>query len=166
MDTDGQTWYFLAPTDRFSGNLEQAYNGQLAFTLFHAETPAYGQSKRAPDVILEAKCGHSMQLFDFSGFGGQLSISLNEGSGWIDSRTKRPPSAMDILGVLSNLAAIKIRGGFFNGREITSLNSIFITQGLPWFPCCTLDGTVDICANPPSTYYSPPNLKFYCEGHL
>ena len=166
IDSNGETWYFLAPADRFSGNLEQAYNGQLAFNLIHSETPISGQVKRAPDVILEAKCGHSIQLFDFASSGGQLSISLNEDSGWIDSRTKRPPSAMDMLGVLSNLAALKIRGGFYNGREVTSLDSISITMGLPWFPCCTIDGTVDICAKPPSTYYSPPNLKFYCEGHL
>ena len=166
VDNDGETWYFLGPADIFSGNLQKVYNGQLSFQLVHAETPSTGKIKRVPDILLEATCGHSMQLFDFAGQGGQLSISLNEGAGWIDSRTKRPPSAMDMLGVLSNLAALKIRGGFFQGREVTVLSSIAITVGLPWFPCCNMDGTVDICAKQPSTYYSPPNLKFYCEGHL
>jgi len=166
IDNDGQTWYFLGPADKFSGNLQNVYNGQLSFQLIHAETPSTGKIKRVPDILLEATCGHSMQLFDFAGQGGQLSISLNEGAGWIDSRTKRPPSAMDMLGVLSNLGALKIRGGYFQGREVTVLSSIAINVGLPWFPCCNMDGTVDICAKQPSTYYSPPNLKFYCEGHL
>jgi hypothetical protein len=74
--------------------------------------------------------------------------------------------AMDFLGVLSHLAAVKVRGGYYAGAESTRLSSVTITSGKAWFPCCTLDGTVDLCNKKPSSYYNPDGLKFYCEGHM
>jgi hypothetical protein len=65
-DTNGDSWYFLAPGDKFAGDLSQAYNGQLSLTLVHAETPSGGSVKREPDVILEASCGHSLMLYNFA----------------------------------------------------------------------------------------------------
>ena len=73
---------------------------------------------------------------------------------------------MDFLGVLSHLSAVKVRGGFYAGAESTRLSSVTITAGKAWFPCCTLDGTVDLCQKKPSSYYNPTGLKFYCEGHM
>ena len=73
---------------------------------------------------------------------------------------------MDFLGVLSHLSAVKVRGGFYAGAESTRLSSVTITAGKAWYPCCTLDGTVDLCQKKPSSYYNPEGLKFYCEGHL
>jgi len=73
---------------------------------------------------------------------------------------------MDFLGVLSHLAAVKVRGGYYAGAESTRLSSVTITSGKAWFPCCTLDGTVDLCNKKPSSYYNPDGLKFYCEGHM
>ena len=63
-DTNGESWYFLAPGDKFSGDLSGAYNGRLALTLVHAETPSTGSVTREPDVILEAACGHSLMLYN------------------------------------------------------------------------------------------------------
>ena len=97
---------------------------------------------------------------------GDLSVMLNEDAGWIDSRTKSAPGAMDFLGVLSHLAAVKVRGGYYAGAESTRLASVSITAGKAWYPCCTLDGTVDLCQKQPSSYYNPAGLKFYCEGHM
>eukprot|EP00281_Chroomonas_sp_CCMP1168_P025887 CAMPEP_0206226290 /NCGR_PEP_ID=MMETSP0047_2-20121206/8013_1 /ASSEMBLY_ACC=CAM_ASM_000192 /TAXON_ID=195065 /ORGANISM="Chroomonas mesostigmatica_cf, Strain CCMP1168" /LENGTH=1015 /DNA_ID=CAMNT_0053649369 /DNA_START=156 /DNA_END=3199 /DNA_ORIENTATION=- len=165
-DTGTEAWFFMAPSDRFMGDLSAAYNGRLSFTLTHAETPANAQEVKAPDVVLEAACGHSLMLYDFASQGGVLSIMLNEDAGWIDSRTKRPPSVMDFLGVLAHLSAVKIRGGYYTGAESTRLSSVSITSGKAWHPCCTIDGTVDICQQTPSSYYNPPNLQFYCEGHM
>lgn len=65
-DTNAESWYFLAPGDKFSGDLSQAYNGQLSLTLVHAETPSGGSIKREPDVVLEASCGHSLMLYNFA----------------------------------------------------------------------------------------------------
>ena len=36
----------------------------------HSETPSDGHVMRAPDVILEATCGHSLYLYDFATKGG------------------------------------------------------------------------------------------------
>jgi hypothetical protein len=165
-DTGSEEWYFLAPGDRFSGDLSAAYNGRLSFTLTHSETPSSGQATKAPDVILEAACGHSLLLHGVAERGGSLSAMLNEDAGWIDSRTRRPPGVMDFLGVLSHLSAVKIRGGFYSGAESTRLSGISLSSGKVWHPCCTIDGTVDICQKQPSSYYNPPNLQYYCEGHL
>jgi hypothetical protein len=63
-DKDGASWYFLAPANKFSGDMSLAYNGRLMFTLVHAETPSGGSVRREPDVILEAKCGHSLMLYN------------------------------------------------------------------------------------------------------
>jgi hypothetical protein len=65
-DSNGESWYFLAPGDTFSGDLSQAYNGRLTLTLVHAETPSGGSVRREPDVILEASCGHSLMLYNFA----------------------------------------------------------------------------------------------------
>ena len=65
-DKSGESWYFLAPADKFSGDLSRAYNGRLQLSLVHAETPASGSVRREPDVILEATCGHSLMLYNFA----------------------------------------------------------------------------------------------------
>lgn len=65
-DTGGETWYFMAPGDKFAGDMAQAYNGRLTLTLVHAETPSGGSVRREPDVILEASCGHSLMLYNFA----------------------------------------------------------------------------------------------------
>ena len=65
-DTGSDTWYFLAPGDKFAGDMAQAYNGRLSLTLVHAETPSGGSVRREPDVILEATCGHSLMLYNFA----------------------------------------------------------------------------------------------------
>mmetsp|Transcript_32310 Transcript_32310/g.75480 ORF Transcript_32310/g.75480 Transcript_32310/m.75480 type:complete len:2927 (-) Transcript_32310:112-8892(-) len=165
-DSGSEVWYFMAPTDRFAGDLASAYNGRLSFTLTHSETPSSAKATRAPDVILEASCGHSLMLYGLAEKGGALSVMLNEDAGWIDSRTRRPPGVMDFLGVLSHLAAVKVRGGYYSGSESTRLSAVSLTSGKAWYPCCTMDGTVDICQKKPSSYYNPPNLRYYCEGHM
>jgi len=45
-----------------------------------------------------------------------------------------------------------------------TLSAVTLTAGMKWYPCCTLDDTVDICATPGSPYYNPAQLGFYCEG--
>ena len=39
-------------------------------------------------------------------------MTLNENSGWMDSRTGKEPGMWDFVGMLANLKNIKIRGGY------------------------------------------------------
>mmetsp|Transcript_9722 Transcript_9722/g.32526 ORF Transcript_9722/g.32526 Transcript_9722/m.32526 type:complete len:2440 (+) Transcript_9722:200-7519(+) len=164
-DTNDEIWYFVSPTDSFSGDLSAAYNGKLSFTLIHAQTPLTATPLQAPDVIIEASCGFSLMMFQATQQGGSITLILNEGSGWIDSRTKKKPSTIDMLGVLSHVKQIKIRGGYYPGAEATSLSTVALYSGNSWYPCCNLDGTIDMCKQAPSAYYNPTGLKFYCQGH-
>ena len=62
-------------------------------------------------MILEATCGYSLMLKNLiKGSAETFSVLLNEDQGWVDSRTKRKPGLFDMLGVLSNLKSIRIRG--------------------------------------------------------
>ena len=93
---------------------------------------------------------------------------LNEDAGWKDSRTGRAAGVMDVLGVLSHLSHIKIRGGFFKtSAETTRLSGVqLMASGKSWYPCCTLSNEVDLCQKKPTAWFNPSNLVFYCEGSL
>jgi hypothetical protein len=118
------------------------------------------------DVALVAQCGYALTysgLFTATS-SSSYSVTLNEDSGWVDSRTGRRPTIFDFLGTLSNLKSVQIRAYAYSGPGTGALYSASIQAGIKWNPCCTTDDTVDICANPGSPYYNPPQLRFYCAG--
>jgi len=162
------SWYFVAPPS-FSGDMKAAYNGKLSFNLVHMAV-ADAQAKKdlkQPLVVLQAACGHYLYWSPKSINGGATSVLLNEDAGWKDSRTGKAAGVLDMLGVLSHLSSIKIRGGFFKSAETTRLGSVEVVPGgKSWYPCCTLTNEVDMCAKKPSDWFSPTNLNFYCEGSL
>jgi hypothetical protein len=97
-DKDGASWYFLAPANKFSGDMSLAYNGRLMFTLVHAETPSGGSVRREPDVILEAKCGHSLMLYNVASKVPYTRVAPPRPSAPLFPRTHPH------LGILSSLA--------------------------------------------------------------
>ena len=165
------SWYFVSPAS-FSGDLKAAYNGKLSFNIVHAYVPDW-ESKRNKDVkepvvILQAKCGHYLYWASPNVGTGTTVVMLHEDDGWKDSRTGKAAGVMDMLGVLSHLSHIKIRGGYFKKTaEVTRLSSVQVTGGSrSWYPCCTLQNEIDMCRKKPTEWFSPSNLNFYCEGSL
>ena len=189
----GKTLYFTSPAS-WPTDLTAAYNGKLNFMSNPAEyvhvarqfshatrnifcmytgsfvTATGHQSNPSGsslyDVALVAQCGYALTysgLFTASS-SSTYSVTLNEDSGWIDSRTGRRPTMFDFLGTLSNLKSVHIRAYTYSGPGTGALYSASIQAGIKWNPCCTTDDTVDICANPGSPYYNPPQLRFYCAG--
>jgi hypothetical protein len=166
-DTGAEVWYFSAPA-AFSGDLSAVYNGRLTFTLGSRTYNDNGAAMMsAADVLLDAACGHSMYAMGIitPSTTKSYSVTLNE-ENFLDSRTGSRPNVHDFLGVLNNLASIRLRGGFWNGAETTALSAVGVSGGKKWFPCCNLDNSVDICHTAPSPYFNPPDLSFYCHGSL
>ena len=100
------------------------------------------------DVLLEAECGYSMQLFNVIDPGRKVpktySALLHENGGWIDSRSREPATQLDFLSVLANLRSLKIRGSFYLDAETVRLAFVRIEEGRPGslngkllFPCCS-----------------------------
>ena len=171
----GKTRYFTSPSS-WPTDLGGAYNGKLNFMASPAEytgsfVPTTGfQSNPSGsslyDVALVAQCGYALTysgLFTATS-SSTYSVTLNEDSGWIDSRTGRRPTMFDFLGTLSNLKSVHIRAYAYSGPGTGALYSASVQAGIKWNACCTTDDTVDICANPGSPYYNPPQLRFYCAG--
>lgn len=98
------------------------------FTLIHTQiADSSAQKVNGPDIVLRAKCGH---YISYSGIGdGLVSVSLNEYAGWKDSRTGRPPTVTDVLGVLNHLQTVMIRGGFYSSAETTTISGVSIYPG-------------------------------------
>ena len=143
------SWYFVGPP-AFSGDMKGAYNGKLSFNIVHMAV-ADAQAKKElkePLVILQAMCGHSLWWSSGKQTSDQTTVMLNEDAGWVDSRTGKAAGVLDMLGVLSHLSHIKIRGGFFKtSAETTRLSSVqVVASGKSWFPCCTL--TNEVCLLP------------------
>jgi len=150
--------------------MKDAYNGKLSFnvvTMAVADAHAKKELKD-PLVVLQAKCGHYISWSSSKQVSGTTTVMLNEDAGWMDSRTGKAAGSLDMLGVLSHLAHIKIRGGFFKtSAETTRLSDLqILSSGKSWYPCCTLNNEVDMCAKKPTDWFSPQNLAFYCEGSL
>lgn len=171
----GKTLYFTSPPS-WPTDVNAAYNGKLNFMSSAAEytgsfVAATGHQSNPSgsslyDVALVAQCGYALTysgLFT-STSASTYSVTLNEDSGWIDSRTGRRPTMFDFLGTLSNLKSVQIRAYAYSGPGTGALYSASLQAGMKWNPCCTTDDTVDICANPGSPYYNPPQLRFYCAG--
>eukprot|EP00292_Cryptomonas_paramecium_P001391 CAMPEP_0113729228 /NCGR_PEP_ID=MMETSP0038_2-20120614/42415_1 /TAXON_ID=2898 /ORGANISM="Cryptomonas paramecium" /LENGTH=2134 /DNA_ID=CAMNT_0000661011 /DNA_START=259 /DNA_END=6663 /DNA_ORIENTATION=+ /assembly_acc=CAM_ASM_000170 len=146
----------------FSGNFVNAYNGKIQFTIIHTEVSDSNAKKvPSPDIILQAKCGHYLSWEGT--MDGDVSVSLNEFSGWKDSRTGRPTTAVDMLGVLNHLKTIMIRGGFYASAETTTIRDVSIMPGKASYPCCIL-GSIDVCSKQRTGYGQPSDLVHYCEG--
>ena len=183
-DSGASVWYFSSPP-HFEGDRAAAYNGALSFGLYHKQRPPASNSNPlkmggpgvdSADVILEAQCGHAIYMrsvLDRSrSVPTEYSLALSEDAGWIDSRTGQAPFRLDMLGVLSNLRAIKIRGSFYREPETVRLHDVRLTvapqgavSGKDLFPCCSVAraGSMDVCLRS-ETDLTPKGLSFDCQG--
>ena len=185
-DTGHGTWFFTSPP-RYAGDRTAAYNGQLSFGLYHKQRPPPSNahplafrrgSLDGADVILEAQCGHALyqsRVIDHSrGVPTEYTFALTEDAGWIDSRTGNAPMRLDMLGVLANLHAIKIRGSFYREPERVHLQNVRVSiptkgavSGLDFFPCCssTNPGGMDVCGRGSKNEdLTPKGMHFDCKG--
>jgi hypothetical protein len=190
-DDGPSVWYFTSPGS-WAGDRSAAYNGELFLKLWHPGQPPAGThaakvTKSAPDLILETTCGFSVAIHNIFPAprisSAVYSIPLSEeAASWVDSRTKRRITRIDLLVALSNLRAIKIRGGFLQGAETARLADFRVVppaQGLlsraDVEPCCSPSGRMDVCqrAGPPNRGFAHhaegltfPGLGFECGGSL
>ena len=192
-DTGPAAWYLVAP-GAWGGDQSAAYNGEVFFRLWHPEQPAAGtaaarfaRDKRTADIILESTCGFSLRLHDFFPAprvaSALYSIPLSEeAAAWIDSRTNKRATQLDLLVVLSHLRALKIRGGFLPGAESARFAEFRIVPPAEGMvtrahlePCCSPIGRMAVCqhASPRSAGSSHhprelsfPGLSFECGGSL
>lgn len=158
------TPYFVS-SSKWSGDFSAAYNGALSITtgpVSYSGSLAGGSNF---DIALVSNCGYSLTMSGiFKEAVQTYKLTLNEDSGWIDSRRNKKPTIFDFNGVLANLQSIQVRASLHSASSTNTLSAVTLTAGMKWYPCCTLDDTVDICATPGSPYYNPAQLKFYCEG--
>lgn len=185
-DSGAGVWYFSSPP-HFEGDRAEAYNGALSFGLYHKQRPPASNSHPlkvgrlgvdSADVILEAQCGHALYMrgvLDRSrSVPTEYSLALSENAGWIDSRTGNAPFRLDMLGVLANLHAVKIRGSFYREPETVRLHDVRLTVAPPgtaggqdFFPCCSVAraGSMDVCLRS-ETDLTPTGIRFDCQGSL
>jgi hypothetical protein len=98
------------------------------FTLAHTEVAdSKAQKVNGPDIVLRAQCGYYLSYTGINQ--GKVSVSLNEYAGWKDSRTGRPPTVTDVLGVLNHLQTVMIRGGYYSSAETTTISGVSIYPG-------------------------------------
>jgi hypothetical protein len=185
-DHGAEIWYFTSGP-HFAGDKTAAYNGELSFKLYHKRLPPASRSQPlkldrvgvdSADVILEAQCGHALYMAGVldraRGVPTAYSFSLAEDAGWIDSRTGNPPQLIDMLGLLANLKAIKIRGSFYRDPEIVRLQDVRLAtavkgavSGRDLFPCCSRKhpGEMDVCTvGAQDTVLTPQGISFDCKG--
>lgn len=192
-DSGSSAWYFTSP-EEWTGDRSMAYNGEIFIKLWHPLQPPAGsheakttKSKNTPDIMIETRCGFSVLLHDvfpaprISTAVYSIPVS-EEAASWIDSRTKRRITRLDMLVALSNLRVIKIRGGYLQGAETARLADFRIVppaQGMvvrsDVAPCCSPSGRIDVCQRTGSKArgisHHPegltfPGLGFECGGSL
>jgi hypothetical protein len=195
-DTGPATWYLVTP-ESWGGDQSAAYNGEAFFSLWHPEQPAAGTAparvapadgaKRPADIIIENTCGFSVRLYNFFPAprvaSTVYSIPMSEeAASWIDSRTNKRVTQLDMLVALSHFRALKIRGGFLVGAESARLAEFRIVPPAEGVvarahlePCCTPLGRMAVCqrAGPKTAGSSHhpealsfPGLGFECGGSL
>ena len=192
-DAGSSAWYFTSP-EEWAGDQSVAYNGEIFLKLWHpVQSPAgthaakAASSKSTPDIIIDTTCGFSVSLHGIfpppriSRAIYSIPVS-EEAAAWVDSRTRRRVTRLDMLVALSKLRAIKIRGGFLQGAETAQLADFRIVPPAEGMvarsdvaPCCSPSGRIDVCQRAGSKVRSLahhpegltfPGMEFECGGSL
>jgi hypothetical protein len=164
-DTGPSIWYFHTP-EEWSGDRSEVYNGEMFLKLWHPEQPSAGtdaaksvRTKKSADVIIETTCGFSVQLYDFFPpprvASSVYSIPISEeAASWIDSRTQKRVTQVDLLVALSHLRVIKFRGGSLRGAETVRLAEFRIVPPAAGMP---VRSDLEPCCSPVSSFMDPPH---------
>jgi len=192
-DAGPAVWYYTVP-EEWGGDQGAMYNGEIFFKLWHPEQPAAGtdaaksgKNKNTPDVIIETTCGFSVRLHDVFPAprvsSAVYNVPISEvAASWIDSRTEKRITQLDLLVALSHLRVIKLRGGSLRGAETVRLAEFRIMPPVDGMinrdqlePCCSPHGRMATCQRKGPkveglSHYSEsltfPGLGFECGGSL
>jgi len=183
VDRGAEMWYFTSPP-HLAGDKALAYNGVLSFGVYHKQRPPASNSHplklgragvESADVILEAQCGYALYIRNVldgpRSVRKEYALALAEDAGWVDSRTGDAPKRIDMLGVLANLHAIKIRGAFYREPEAVRLQDVRLSSapqgavsGRDLVPCCsaTYPGEMDVCDRSTQNTDLSPRYCYIC----
>ncbi len=134
-DFGPSVWYWRAP-EGFLGNMSNAFGGSLTLEMGFFEINRAGRSGFQEeeglryDVILENH-KHGMrigipELIPPGSFSLLTSIALSEIGGWLHTSDGQKATNGEIRKVLSSLANILIRGGYYAGAEHAYLRHVSV----------------------------------------
>ena len=136
-DGGKDAWYFESPPDWFAGDKSLAYNGTL--TVILQAISWMGTFVNDHDVVLvssKPRLSLAMQGLRRDGETTRTySIPLHEKAGWIKFKPSPKYSgqsnvtAQDFIRCLNSLVGVRVRGGYYEGKEETQLRSVSIVQG-------------------------------------
>jgi len=143
----GSYWYWNAPA-KFLGDMSMAYNGNLSFYLKQSITD--NQSDQ-DDVILIG--GGLTLVYNTSTNPGldwtHYLVPINETVGWTNKTTGLDATRDQLLSVLSNLQALRIRGEYAAEPNSSSIDNVILTRHYEAENCKTSGDMViasgDIC---------------------
>ena len=133
QDPSDQTFFFDAPA-KFLGNQSAAYGGSLRFDV--KTSPAIPEWTGDPDVLLIS--GSAVLVFDFADNPGTAfvtrTVGLSEGLWRVGGLNGAFATQSELLGVLGNLTALRIRGEYVSSVvgdpstfELASLDNVVLT---------------------------------------
>ncbi len=122
----GAPWYWEAP-GRYLGDQSCAYGETLDFDQKQSTT---GDDLNAADILL---VGPSLTLaYDALQAPGTewtpYSVPLTEGAGWVVQGTATAPTQAEMLAVLADLQALRIRGQYDTGANVGSLDNVYLAS--------------------------------------
>ena len=123
----GLIFYYVAPS-KFLGQKAGFMGGTLSFSL---KVDGSGFAIQGDDVVIRGGNGVSLHWNSTVAVGDdwtQFELVLDETQSWLlNSASGARASNDDIKAVLSNLAALEIRGEFINGSETGGLDNVKLT---------------------------------------
>jgi len=126
---DGLYWYWNAPA-QFLNDMSEAYGGSLSFYLNQSSTTS---QVNQDDIVLVG--GGLTLLYNTPYNPGTTwtpySISLNETDGWVKQATGLAPTQAEMLAVMGNLQALRIRGEYRFGPDNGGLDNVFLNSLTP-----------------------------------
>ena len=144
-------WFFSAPK-KFVGDIRQAYGGRLEYSLGFYHSDSLGKSPPVGDDIVLHSQAHGTTIVRRGVikpwvYATNVDVELTASPEWVDGVTGEPCGEDSLRMVLSSLSSLKIRGGYYAGRETTWIKGITLRRS----PMSTREQPPDLA---PSLAYS------------